>query len=132
MSKRARKAKALVVTKDEPSKLVLIANATYAGLTKTSWEGIYNLLEVEDPSKVEEEGATNGSTDKLDNTLYDLASFFLHRITTRAKVLPYNDLVRWVIESINIIDRAFYTTNGRMFGTFRVEDVKNMYHLLDP
>ena len=62
----------------------------------------------------------------------DLASSFLHKIATRGKLLPYTDLVRWVIKSINIIDRAFFTADGRMFGTFKPEDVKKMYHLSDP
>lgn len=78
MSKRARKEKAPVIEKDEPIKLVLIDDTTCAGLSKTSWEGIYNLLKVEDPSEVEEEGATTSSTNKSKNTLYDLASSFLH------------------------------------------------------
>ena len=73
-----------------------------------------------------------GSTDKLESDIKDLANYFLHRIAAYTKVLPYNDLVRWVIESINITDRAFYTTNGRMFGSFREEDVKKMYHFPDP
>lgn len=41
-------------------------------------------------------------------------------------------MVIWVIGSINITDRAFYITYGRMFGTFKVEDIKKMYQLLDP
>lgn len=58
------------------------------------------------------------SDKKAESTLKELASSYLHKITSRANVLPYNDLVRWVIESINIIDRAFFTSDGRMFGSF--------------
>jgi len=64
MFKRARKAKVRVIAKDEPTKLVLIADTTCSGLGKTSWEGIYSLLETDDPFEIEEEGATAGSTNK--------------------------------------------------------------------
>jgi len=46
-------------------------------------------------------------------------------------VLPYNDLVRWVIESVNITDRDFFTADGSMFKAFKPEDVKKMYHFSD-
>ena len=90
-----------------PAKLVLIADTTCQGLGKISWEGIYALLEAENPTKIEEEATADG-TDRTKSTLNDLASSFLHRIAARAKVFPYNDLVRWVIEIINITVRAFY------------------------
>lgn len=73
-----------------------------------------------------EEEAIADAINQMENTLSDLVSSFLHRIAPSAKVFPYNDLVRWVIESIDITDRAFYKTNGRMFGTFKPEDVKKM------
>lgn len=132
MTKKSRKVKVPIIAKDEPKKLVLIADTAYSGLDRTSWESMYNLLEAEDPTEIEEEGSMTGSTDKLENTLNDLASSFLHRIAARAKVLPHNDLVRWVIESNNMIDRAFFNADGRMFGTFRVEDIKKMYHFPNP
>ncbi len=72
------------------------------------------------------------STNKSENTLNDLASSFLHKIVAHAKVLPYNDLVRWVIEIINITGREFYIAYGRMFETFKVEDIKKMYHFPYP
>lgn len=112
--------------KDEIAKLVLIADTTCAGLGKTSWEGIYNLL------IVEEEGAMARSTDKSKNTLCDLDNSFLHRIAASAKVLPYNDMVRWVIESINITNGAFYIAYGGMFRTFSAEDIKKMYNFQTP
>lgn len=132
MLKKSKKEKVLVLTKEEPVKKVLIGDTTYAGLGKASWESIYNLLQAKDLEVIEEEKGTTDSTDKLQNTFKDLAYSFLHRIATRTRILPYNDLVRWVIESINITDRAFFTADGRMFGLFREEDIKNMYHFAGP
>ena len=87
---------------------------------RASWESIYNLLEAEEPKEIEEEKGTTDSTQKSENTLKELANSFLHRIVACARTLPYNDLVRWVIESINIIDRSFFTADGRMFRLFRL------------
>ena len=111
--------------------MVLVSDTTCLGLGKILWEGIYALLEAEDPKEIEEEATTDG-TDDTKSMLSDLACSFLHRIAAFAKVLPYYDLVRWVIESINITDRAFFRAGGRMFGTFKPKDVKRMYHLPDP
>lgn len=57
-------------------------------------------MEAKDPEEIEEVVATDDSTNKSENTLKDLACCFLHRIAARTKVLPCNDLVSWVIESI--------------------------------
>lgn len=64
MTKKTKKAKVPIITKDEPVKKVLIADTTYLGLGKASWESIYNLLEAQDPTEIEEERGTADSTDK--------------------------------------------------------------------
>lgn len=53
MSKKSWKAKALVVVEEAPEKLVLIVDTTYLGLGKILWEGIYALLEEENPMEIE-------------------------------------------------------------------------------
>lgn len=130
MSKKSRKTKAPITVEEGQGKLVLISNTICQGLGKILWEGIYALLEGENPKEIEE--ATSDRTDETENTLSDLASSFLHRIAARSKDLPYNHLVRWVIESINITDKAFFTADGRMFRSFKPEEVKRIYHLLNP
>ena len=54
MSKRSRKAKAPISLEKALEKFVVIADTTCLGLGKISWEGIYALLEVENPMEVEE------------------------------------------------------------------------------
>jgi len=41
-------------------------------------------------------------------------------------------MVKWVIECINIMDMMFFTTDGRIFGSFKPEDLKKIYHLPEP
>lgn len=38
-------------------------------------------------------------------------------------------MVKWVIESIKITDRTLFIADGIMFGSFKPEDLKKMYHL---
>lgn len=132
MGKKVKKAKAPVVVKEpEPSKKGLISDTTCLDLGKASWESIYNLLEAEEVEELEEE-ATANSTRKSENTLKELACSFLHKIAAHAKVLPYNDMVRWIVESIATTDRMFSTAEGKVFGSFRAEDLTQMYHLPKP
>jgi len=48
----------------------------------------------------------------------------------RAKILPYTNIVRCVVEKIPVLDRTFCTANGRIFGSFQPENLTKMYHLL--
>lgn len=100
-----------------PSKKGLISDTTCLGLGNTSWQSIYNLIEAEEPKETEEE-VTADSTNKSEASLKDLADSFLRRIVAREKILPYTDVVRWVVEQIPISNRTFRTVDGRVFGLF--------------
>lgn len=113
------------------SKKGLISDTTCTGLNKTTWQGTYNLLEAEQP-KVSVSTAAADPLKKSDATLKELANSFLHRIAARKQVLPYTDVVRWAIEEIPIIDRTFHTRDGWIFGSFKPEHLREMYHLPEP
>ena len=93
MSRKSGKAKAPITIEEGPAKLVLIADTTYLGLGKISWEGIYALLEAKNLMEIKEEEIVD-RIDRIESMLNDLASSFLHKIASQAKFLPYNDLVR--------------------------------------
>jgi len=114
-----------------PSKKGLISDTTCLGLGNTSWESIYNLIEVEELEELSEEAMAD-SNNKSEGTLKELACSFLHRIAAQAKVLPYTDVVRWVVEKILVTNRTFCTTNGRIFDSFQPNDLRKMYHLPEP
>ena len=106
----------------------LISDTTCLGLTRTTWQGTYNLIEAEGPTVTEVEILCD-NTSKSDANLKDLADSFLHRIAAREHVLPYMDVVRWEIQELPIINRLFETADGRIFASFRAEDLRLMYHL---
>ena len=100
-----------------------------------TWEGVYNLLESENPkvtiAKVSVPDEDNSDSDS-EITERTLANSFLHRIAAREKIIPYYDVIRWVINSVEIKDRMFISASGASFGSFKAEDLKAMYHLPDP
>ena len=106
----------------------LISDTTCLGLTRTTWQGTYNLIEAEGP-KVTGIEISCDNTSKSDANLKDLADSFLHRIVAREQILPYTDVVRWAIQELPIINRLFNAADGRIFGSFRAEYLRLMYHL---
>lgn len=52
----------------------------------------------------------------------DVAYSFPHRIGARAKILPYIDIIRWVVENLTIEDRQFKNSRMEHMGSFKAED----------
>ena len=97
----------------------------------TTWEVIYNRLEDKRP-KITVIKATNDSIKPSVVQFKDAASSFLHRIGARAKILPYTDMIRWVVENLNIEDMKFRNSKMELMGSFKAEDLKQMYHIPNP
>ena len=70
----------------------------------TTWEGMHNLLEEENP-RVMEVAATSGSSNSSEASLMELACSFLHRIAARPRILQYTDMIKWVLDNTDISDR---------------------------
>ena len=70
----------------------------------TTWEGMFSLLEEENP-RVMDVGATAGSSNSSEASLTELDCSFLHRVAARPRILPYTDMVKWVLDSTDITDR---------------------------
>ena len=71
-------------------------------------EGMHNLLEEENP-RVMEVTAIADSHGSSEASITELACSFLHRIAARPKILPYTDMVKWVLDSLDIMGREFKT-----------------------
>ena len=97
----------------------------------TTWEVIYNRLE-DDRPKITVTRETTDSTRPSRLQFKDVSCSFPYRIGTRAKILPYMDMIRWVIESLIIEDRKIKNSIMELVGSFRAEDLKKMYHIPDP
>ena len=97
----------------------------------SSWEAMYNLLENEGPKKIQTEATTNDTTSSQ-ASYFEVASSSLHIISARPNILPYTDMVKWIIDNINISDCAFQTLRQEVTSSFTPEDLKRMYHIPDP
>ena len=48
-----------------------------------------------------------------DQTIYErIRDYGLHMIATTPAILPYNDVVRWIIDHANVKDHSFNTITG--------------------
>ena len=97
----------------------------------STWEGMYNLLEEENPV-VMKVAATADSSNASEATLKELACSLLHRIAARPRILPYTDMVKWVLDNTDISDRQFKTPSEELIGSFTTEDLRLMYKLPEP
>ena len=72
----------------------------------STWEGMYRLLEEEEP-RIMKVTAVAGAPRSSEASLEDLACSFLHRIAARPKILPYTDMVKWILDDAELNNRQF-------------------------
>jgi len=97
----------------------------------STWETMYQLLEGEQLRILETIVTVDGRISS-DATLTELACSFLHRISTRPKILPYTDMVKWIIDDVYISDKELKTTSQEFIGSFTPDKLRLMYHLPEP
>ena len=53
----------------------------------------------------------------------------MHKIAARPRLLPYYDMIRWVLDHVDIPTRNIISKQKVMVGTFRQEHLQAMYQL---
>jgi hypothetical protein len=53
----------------------------------------------------------------------------LHKIATRPRLLPYNDMVSWALENVDILTRTIFNSQKVAVGSFWLENLQVMYKL---
>ena len=76
--------------------------------------------------------ATASSHGSSEAYIIELACSFLHQIAVRPKILPYTDMVKWVLDNADITNRQFKTQGQGLIGSFTPQDLSLMYHLPEP
>ena len=72
------------------------------------WSRIYSIFDNDDFSDIQE-----------DRLAYQrIKDSGIHAITARPNILPYNDIVKWIIEHANPKDRSFYGSAGSQLMNF--------------
>ena len=105
-----------------------IVCTTDGGATK--WQAIYTILDDEEPEVVEVKAIIDDA--RPSNLQFkDIACSFFHRIAARATLLPYTDMIRWLLDSSIIKDRQLITAKNDILVSFRAKYLKVMYKLPD-
>lgn len=127
LRKVMKKQKKKSIAKSEFTEMAPISSVTVYSSNEgeTTWEVIYNRLEDERP-KITITRTTINSTRPLGLQFKDVSCSFLHRIGARAKILPYMDMILWVVENLTIEDRQFRNSRNEVMGSFRAEDMENV------
>ena len=92
---------------------------------------MYQLLEEENP-KIMEFTVTADERGSFEASLIERACSFLHRIAARPKILPYTDMVKWIIDQVDISDREFNTASRQVMGSFTPNNLRRMCHFPEP
>lgn len=99
----------------------------------SSREEIYKLFEDEDLRIILKQAATTDDSLPCNIDIHnDVANSFLHRIAAHTKILPYTDMVRLVVDHLDIMDKKFITLKKKIIGSFKVDDLRKWNHLPQP
>lgn len=98
----------------------------------SSWESIYKYFEDEEPKVTVRTIMVDDKTPTSKTTPQDATNSFLYKIGARPRLFSYTDMIRWVVDTVNIIEWKFHTQKGSIIGSFTAKDLQAMYHLPDP
>lgn len=84
-----------------------------------SWRQIYENLDCE---------MKNSPSDSK-NHLQDIVESELHKIATRPRLMPHNDMVSWALDKFDILTRSILNDQGAIIGSFRPRHIQVMYKL---
>jgi hypothetical protein len=87
------------------------------------WRRIYTFIEEGDFTKDYESDADD---------LVDVKGSKLHKIATRPTIVPYYDMVWWIISHIDISTCTIFNSSHQVVSSFKPDDVSNMYKLIPP
>jgi len=93
---------------------------------------MYKLFEDEGPWVTQSTMATDDSTLVSNTNFNNVENSFLHKIVVRLRLLPYTDLVQWVIDNLSIVDRRIIKKKKIVIKSFSSEDLWKMYHHPEP
>lgn len=94
-------------------------------------EVVYKILE-EEQIRIMEKNVTVDGRDSSDASILEKSCSFFHRIAAWPKIVLYTDMVKWVIDEANISNREFKTRSQGVIGSFTSENLRHMFHLLEP
>jgi hypothetical protein len=95
--------------------------------TIKSWKQVYDILEHEIINCPD--NSTEEDDESFSAKLRLVAQSELHKIVARPKILPYNDMISWALEHVDIQTRSIINHQKTFVGSFRPENLQVMYKL---
>jgi hypothetical protein len=89
-----------------------------------SWRQIFEILDYEIRNGLDDFG-----TEKTKNKLRDIAESKLHKIATQPRLMPYNDMISWTLEKIDIQTRSILNSQKVVVDSFIPKHIQVMYKM---
>ena len=86
---------------------------------------MYDLLEEEKPRPLVTKATTDGHVSS-NASFFETTCSFMHCIATRPKIIPYTDMVKWIIDQVDILDREFRNIWQEVMGSFSPDNLRIM------
>jgi hypothetical protein len=95
--------------------------------TVKTWTQVFDILQYELINCPDDSGDEVTETQA---TRYKyVAQSELHKIATRPRLMPYNDMIGWALENVDISTRSICNSQKVAVGSFRPEHFQVMYKL---
>ena len=94
--------------------------------TIKSWTQLFNILQHELNCQ---DDSSDAETKTLATKYKIIAQSELLKISTRPRLLPYNDMTSWVLENVDIPTRTIFNSQKVIVGSFQLEHLQVMYKL---
>jgi hypothetical protein len=95
--------------------------------TIKTWTQVFEILEHEIINCPED--STEEEDDSYAANLRHIAQSELHKIVARPRIMPYNDMISWALEHVDIQTRSIINHQQVSIGSFRPEHLQVMYKL---
>lgn len=98
-----------------------------------SWNYIYMIFE-EEMQETSEDATTiatayQGGLNSSSATICDIVRSHLHKVAACPHLMPYSNMIFWVMDEVDISKWLFVTRRGITIGSFDTESIHGMYHL---
>jgi hypothetical protein len=81
-----------------------------------SWTQVFNILQYELVNCLDDSG--DDETEDLATKYKIVAQSELHKIATRPRLFPYNDMIGWALENVDIPTRTIFNSQKVAVGSF--------------
>ena len=92
-----------------------------------SWMQIFTILEHEVINFLDDSG--DEKNDTQGTKIKIIAESELHKISTWLKLMPYNDMISWVLENTDVQTRSIINHQKVVAGSFSLEHLQVMYKI---